>query len=154
MQASIFSCSTAFLAWEMLAVLLLAIPSFIVLLLQQRHAQRGWGGMESMNITLNPQSNIPWSDVFALLLERPFSTTTFFYLKGPILSGESVKQQPSSIFSPSSSQLVIFSVNAPAWLFIYWLFFGWWWWWGYKETKHQSTPLCSNITIGWLAQGH
>lgn len=35
MQASIFSCSTAFLAWEMLAVLLLAMPSFMLLL---------WGG--------------------------------------------------------------------------------------------------------------
>lgn len=35
MQASIFSCSTAFLAWEMLAVLLLAMPSFMALL---------WGG--------------------------------------------------------------------------------------------------------------
>ncbi|TNN62685.1 hypothetical protein EYF80_027126 [Liparis tanakae] len=32
LKASIFSCSTAFLAWEMLAVLLLAIPSFMVLL--------------------------------------------------------------------------------------------------------------------------
>lgn len=30
MHASIFSCSTAFLAWEMLAVLLLAMPSFMV----------------------------------------------------------------------------------------------------------------------------
>lgn len=29
-QASIFSCSTAFLAWEMLVVLLLDMPSFIV----------------------------------------------------------------------------------------------------------------------------
>lgn len=30
MQASIFSCSTAFLAWEMLVVLLLGMPSFIL----------------------------------------------------------------------------------------------------------------------------
>lgn len=30
MHASIFSCSTAFLAWEMLAVLLLDMPSFIL----------------------------------------------------------------------------------------------------------------------------
>lgn len=30
MQASIFSCSTAFLAWEMLVVLLLDMPSFIL----------------------------------------------------------------------------------------------------------------------------
>jgi hypothetical protein len=34
MQASIFSCSTAFLAWEMLAVLLLDMPSFILQLLE------------------------------------------------------------------------------------------------------------------------
>lgn len=46
MQASIFSCSTAFLAWEMLAVLLLAMPSFIVLL--------SWGG-NMCDITLNTQ---------------------------------------------------------------------------------------------------
>lgn len=32
MQASIFSCSTAFLAWEMLAVLLLAMLSFMLCL--------------------------------------------------------------------------------------------------------------------------
>lgn len=35
MQASIFSCSTAFRAWEMLVVLLLDMPSFILLPLEQ-----------------------------------------------------------------------------------------------------------------------
>lgn len=34
MQASIFSCSTAFRAWEMLVVLLLDMPSFILRPLQ------------------------------------------------------------------------------------------------------------------------
>lgn len=36
MQASIFSCSTAFLAWEMLVVLLLDMPSFIPALPAER----------------------------------------------------------------------------------------------------------------------
>lgn len=35
MQASIFSCSTALLAWEMLVVLLLDMPSFIPLPLRE-----------------------------------------------------------------------------------------------------------------------
>lgn len=150
MQASIFSCSTAFLAWEMLAVLLLAMPSFIVLLLQQRQAQRGWGGgghgvneHHIKSTKQHPLKRCLCPPVGAAILHH----NRFFYLKGPILSGESVKQQPSYIFS-SSSQLVIFSVNVPAWLFVYWLFLGWWWWWwGYKEIKHQNTPLWSNVTI-------
>ena len=40
MQASIFSCSTAFRAWEMLAVLLLDMPSFILLPLEQPKLRR------------------------------------------------------------------------------------------------------------------
>lgn len=40
MQASIFSCSTAFLAWEMLVVLLLDMPSFIPVLPANNHRVR------------------------------------------------------------------------------------------------------------------
>lgn len=152
MQASIFSCSTAFLAWEMLAVLLLAMPSFIVLLLQQRQAQRGWGGMESLNITLNPQSNIPWSDVFAPCWSSHSPPQPFFLFKRTHFVWGICYTAAKLHFFPGAASCSFFSVNAPAWLFIYWIFFGWWW--GYKEVKHQNTPLWSNVTIGWLAQGH
>lgn len=83
MQASIFSCSTAFLAWEMLAVLLLAIPSFMVLLWHQTQAQKG--DTESMNITLNPKSSIPLATFLppSPQLEKPFSATTFLFKKDP-----------------------------------------------------------------------
>lgn len=81
MQASIFSCSTAFLAWEMLAVLLLTMPSFMVLRGEEAH-------MESMNIALNPQCSIlPPSNVFASLSEQPSSKAQrFIVFTGPILS--------------------------------------------------------------------
>lgn len=40
-QASIFSCSTAFLAWEMLVVLLLDMTSFILLPLKHQRERAG-----------------------------------------------------------------------------------------------------------------
>lgn len=81
------------------------------------------GHIESMNITLNPQSSAPTpGDVTTPPLEQPFSTTTFLF-KGPILSGESVLQQPSSILSEerglkgsSWTAVCHFTVSAHAWL--------------------------------------
>ena len=100
MQASIFSCSTAFLAWEMLAVLLLAIPSFMMLLWRHTEAQwvrggvgGGGGHIESMNITLNPEQQPPgglmhWPPWISHSLPQPFIFFSSSNSKGPILCGD------------------------------------------------------------------
>lgn len=124
MQASIFSCSTAFLAWEMLAVLLLAILSFMVLLWRQTRAQRV-GHIESVNITLNPQSSIPpWRCLCPPTHIHPPSILYYnlLYVKDPFCLRESVLRQLHFIwrksFKRGSSWTAgcHFSVSAHAWL--------------------------------------
>lgn len=78
MQASIFSCSTAFLAWEMLAVLLLAMPSFMVLLWRQTGAREGGGERDSVNVTLNQHPSGDSSTLMEQLLYYNLTPTRSF----------------------------------------------------------------------------
>lgn len=159
MQASIFSCSTAFLAWEMLAVLLLAIPSFMVLLWHQTQAQKG--DTESMNITLNPKSSIPLATFLppSPQLEKPFSATTFLFKKDPfclrggggvcftaaklhfIWRNSSKRQQLDSQLSFDSH--------------CSWMGFCCCWFWGHvvlicsRALKHTFRGLCCVISFDW-----
>lgn len=69
---------------------------------------QGGGNMESMSITLNPQSSVLLppgvvSNVNPPSPEQPFSTTTFL-LKDPFCLGECVLQQPCSILSEERAQ--------------------------------------------------
>lgn len=65
----------------------------------KRRDKRGGGGhVESMSITLNPQSRIPLA-VFLPPLWSSHSLPQAFCLKDPFCQGESVLQQPSSILS-------------------------------------------------------
>lgn len=108
MQASIFSCSTAFLAWEMLAVLLLAMPSFMVLLWRQTDAR---GGGDSVNVTLNQHP--PWRQLYpdgaATLLQphpHPFLFTQW-NLEGPILFVHLLSEE-AALWASAGQRFVIF----------------------------------------------
>lgn len=160
MQASIFSCSTAFLAWEMLAVLLLAIPSFMVLLWRQAQAQRGTHRVNEHHIKSTKQ-HLPWR-CLCPPLEQPFSTTTFLF-KGPILSGggdlfysSSILSEERALKAAAGQRFVIFQSvlmhDYLFFLFFFWLFFtrGWEGGGALKLTSlwsrtvhHRAQVLCS-----------
>lgn len=108
MQASIFSCSTAFLAWEMLAVLLLAMPSFMVLLWRQTDAREG-GRLSERHIKSAPPWRQLYPDGAATLLQphpHPFLFTQW-NLEGPILFVHLLSEE-AALWASAGQRFVIF----------------------------------------------